>query len=343
MRYLIAFLWIIVVSANLSAQSFINGNIESGYSGWSCTASVANESDLGGYQALNNVAHITKDDVLCQSLTGLTLGQQYIISFDAARCNDCNESQKFIRAVVQIDTSQIGLFSRNLPFYFINQSFVFTATNTNHVFSIKRDGRWGNNFCGLALDNFIITPCVTYPVELTSFRASNGRNDVILKWTTASETNNNHWEIMRAETNMNWFRIGTVEGLGTTKSITNYSFIDNEPIQGDSYYRLWQVDNDGTVTQSNVISVTRDLLEAKISVYPNPAVNYVTIEMNNLNQYTAAIFDHTGRLVNVIENIAKQNILNLDISNLSSGGYYLSLTGRIDPNQRASVPFTVAR
>jgi hypothetical protein len=95
---------------------------------------------------------------------------------------------------------------------------------------------------------------VLVPVELTSFSSINEKNDVILNWITATETNNQGFEVQR-KTNGEYDRIGFVEGHGTTTELQNYTFRDKDVNAGSYYYRLKQVDYDGTFEYSGEIAV----------------------------------------------------------------------------------------
>ena len=95
-----------------------------------------------------------------------------------------------------------------------------------------------------------ILPPGTVPVELTSFTASVSGNAVQLNWTTATELNNQGFEIERKSVNTQWERIGFVAGFGTTTGSKSYSFTDNTTAQGSYTYRLKQIDFDGTFSYS---------------------------------------------------------------------------------------------
>jgi len=114
------------------------------------------------------------------------------------------------------------------------------------------------------------------PVELTSFTASVLHNEkaVELNWTTATETNNSGFEILRkAQNDNNWESIGFVPGFGITTEPKSYSFIDENVSSGNYKYRLKQIDFDGTFTYSNEIEVEVDFTPKEFVLYqnyPNP-------------------------------------------------------------------------
>ena len=114
------------------------------------------------------------------------------------------------------------------------------------------------------------------PVELVSFNGEFLEDHVKLCWITASELNNLGFEIERKSESEQWITIGFVEGSGTTTEIQNYSFIDDlfEVPNSILFYRLKQIDLDGTYTYSNEVKVEIDVNNPdKFSLsqnYPNP-------------------------------------------------------------------------
>jgi hypothetical protein len=110
------------------------------------------------------------------------------------------------------------------------------------------------------------------PIELLSFSAQLKNNFVELKWSTASETNNDFFTIERS-TNVEHFEpILKRDGAGTTKELNEYTLIDPSPLYGRSYYRLKQTDFDGQYTYSAVRVIDYDGPEhATLSTFPNPS------------------------------------------------------------------------
>lgn len=169
------------------------------------------------------------------------------------------------------------------------------------------------------------------PVELASFTGTFSNNEIILKWETASETNNHGFEIQR-KMGSEFERIGFVEGNGTTTEPQSYNFIDENIKNGTYYYRLKQIDFDGTFEYSNEITV-----EVNIPVYyflsqnyPNPFNPSTTIKYSIAKGglVTLKVFDTLGNEVKTLVNENKQSgIYNADFngSNLSSGVYFYQL------------------
>jgi len=111
------------------------------------------------------------------------------------------------------------------------------------------------------------------PVELAFFKAMDSKGEVILEWVTATETNNFGFEIQRKTLeNDNWDIIGTVKGKGTTTTPHKYSYTDKTTDIGRYYYRLKQVDFDGSFDFSNeiMIEVQAPRTFSLYQNYPNP-------------------------------------------------------------------------
>ena len=136
--------------------------------------------------------------------------------------------------------------------------------------------------------------CVTLPIELIDFNgfAEEGYNE--LNWITASEINNDLFEIEKSYDGVLFSKIGTVNGNGNSHNQLTYNFIDNNPSTEISYYRLRQVDFDGKHKYSNVISVKQSP-GAEAIVFPNPTrgkvnLNIVSKEAGNYTVIVSDIF-----------------------------------------------------
>jgi hypothetical protein len=140
--------------------------------------------------------------------------------------------------------------------------------------------------------------CSGLPVELFSFYSEDKNGDVALLWATASETNNDYFEIQRSSDGAGFSKIGKVEGNGNSNSIINYEFTDEYPDFGTSYYRIKQVDFDGSTVFSEVITVTRHD-RTSLNVAPNPFNNETVINVYSPHQekLSLKIFDLSGREV----------------------------------------------
>ncbi len=169
------------------------------------------------------------------------------------------------------------------------------------------------------------------PVTLVAFAASSADNAVRLSWTTASEINNHFFAIEKSVDGLFFNEIGKIDGAGTSNVLNNYSFLDNEVAGERVFYRLRQVDFDGTESYSSVITVDTEKL--------GPAIDYLFADANGLNiiATTASantqliISDMHGKIIRN-QNLAGSNSHQLHIStlNMPSGVYILSLNDGIN-------------
>jgi len=118
-----------------------------------------------------------------------------------------------------------------------------------------------------------------------------------------------------------------------TSTVNQYSFTDAGILgkgNGVMYYRLKQVDNDGTVSYSNVVAVHDEKVMNELNVYPNPAATQVWLKLpyNISGSYTIQVYDQQGvcRLVQSELSIAGETAKQIDITKLSSGVYTVTVT-----------------
>jgi hypothetical protein len=176
------------------------------------------------------------------------------------------------------------------------------------------------------------------PIELASFTASVKGNDVTLNWMTASEINNQGFEVerqlgSRQSAAGNWERIGFVDGKGTTTELNRYSYVDRSLSPGLYQYRIKQIDFDGTVEYYNLAETieiglpTEFILEQN---YPNPFNPTTVIRYQlSVNSYiTLRVYDVLGNELNTLVNEYKpagSYEVEFDASALTSGVYFYKL------------------
>ncbi len=125
--------------------------------------------------------------------------------------------------------------------------------------------------------------CSVLPVEYLNFSGEKLSDQVNrLKWTTATETNNDRFEVQRKDEAGEFISIGIVEGAGNSNSVIHYSFTDEQASAEATYYRLMQVDHNGDMHFSSVITVGEfpEMIGFK-SVYPNPASDQITVNFSS--------------------------------------------------------------
>lgn len=163
--------------------------------------------------------------------------------------------------------------------------------------------------------------CTLLPIELISFSAAPVNDAVELRWSTASELNNDHFTVERSGDGLHFESMGEVKGAGTSASQLNYFFYDSHPLTGESYYRLKQTDYDGSFTYSAVQAIDLTGETASPDVYPNP-FNEVLMLRGTSPHSMVSIFDITGKEVLSARSSAGQTMLNT--ASLPAGIYYVS-------------------
>jgi len=108
------------------------------------------------------------------------------------------------------------------------------------------------------------------PVEFLSFNAEQERDRIKLRWSTASETGNDRFEIERGTDGITFKTIEKVEGAGNYNGLLSYTFFDEQPLTGNTYYRLKQVDVNGAFMFSKKVAVNYVKKEDQVTIIPNP-------------------------------------------------------------------------
>lgn len=178
---------------------------------------------------------------------------------------------------------------------------------------------------GIALDKFILEgtpdPSFSLPVELIYFKPFLTEKGVLLKWQTASEINNSHFEIEHSSDGLIWSKIGEQMGSGNSTSILEYSYLHNNPSFGKNFYRLKQFDFDGQYDLSNVEVIYYQ--NPQFTISPNVLEVGETIVLKSLNDIEfIRLFALDGTLLDVF-NLAIETNGTLSISGDYPPGIYL--------------------
>ncbi|MEQ9298498.1 MAG: T9SS type A sorting domain-containing protein [Cyclobacteriaceae bacterium] len=162
----------------------------------------------------------------------------------------------------------------------------------------------------------LLDESVPLPVELTSFEAINETGRIRLRWTTATELNNEYFQVLRSKSGTEWTGLGTVDGHGTTNEPQYYTFFDETAPVGSWYYKLKQVDFDGAFEYSSIIRVYRGEEDFAVSIYPSPTTGNVNVHLQGLSA----------------EEKLAYRVLNLLGQELVSGGWQADEVGRVIAN-----------
>jgi len=217
----------------------------------------------------------------------------------------------------------------------VNEIMDLTNYNSSQVklkFELKTDGSLTED--GWFVDDISVVAYGIIPVELASFKARRDDENVMLEWITSTETNNMGFDVERRDTKSNsgWQKLGYVKGRGTTTEKSLYSFADKNPIEGKSYYRLKQIDFDGSSKIYNAIEVDFETVkEYSLSQnYPNPfnpstEINFTLAKSGNI---TLKVYNLLGSEVATLADgfmEAGKHLVKFNAKDLTSGVYFYTI------------------
>jgi hypothetical protein len=208
-----------------------------------------------------------------------------------------------------------GLYWNDLIFY----PRVLTGTEVTNLF------------------NFMNT--VVLSVNWVSFSGEVAGNNINLQWKFADSKQNDHFEIERSADGENFSSIGSLsENNNSADGNISFAFADGNPVNGINYYRIKQVDIDGTYSYSQIIQISFHSSFSGIRLLSNP-VNNNTLVIENPDQQMIkeiSIIDLTGRIIDR-KNFQSQNTsLQFNLNNITSGYYFM----QVNTNAKTvSIPF----
>ncbi|MER2997071.1 T9SS C-terminal target domain-containing protein [Pontibacter populi] len=215
---------------------------------------------------------------------------------------------------------------------YLTTSIPVTIPDKGYVMLRWKDLDEFENDHGLAIDDFSLTwstqvsggPTIL-PVELVSFKALASNNAVQLSWATASEKDNSHFIVERSLDGKAFTTIATITGKGTSSIRSNYIFTDEDPLPSISYYRLKQVDFDGTFEYSKVVSVKMQVIR-KAVLYPTITSDVLQLDLPETTAYALNIVDLAGKEVYspTLQNGRRHYAI--EVGKLRAGTYSLIVT-----------------
>jgi hypothetical protein len=257
---------------------------------------------------------------------------------DDGTTESIREEIKGLERILRIYLPPVGIDSISWQMIQTNNNPIEKKAYWNYML-IAYDGSGGMHNPKFAIDvlmKSIIALNGSIPVQLTSFQAAENKGSVNLTWETATETNNRGFEIEKKLGN-SWRVIGFKDGKGTTTELNQYSFTDklDDTQTGKIYYRLKQIDFDGTFDYSKEVSV--DIVNgpkefALEQNYPNPFNPTTTIKYSVPfdSKVRIVVYNVAGEmikeLVNSVVTAGTHKLeFNLNGLNLSSGIYFYSI------------------
>ncbi|MEE9438777.1 MAG: hypothetical protein V3V14_07225, partial [Saprospiraceae bacterium] len=233
--------------------------------------------------------------------------------FDHYSCNDCHNKPNSWRYDIYSELIGTGVEDDlcgdiiNVVYSNASESLLYDKINNDGIVSC---GEVMDGLAGAMSNDDIIhvrdwinsgapESAQTLPVELASFTIVENRDNVNLKWTTEVEVATEKFVIERSGRNRLFESIGFVDAESNGNIKTDYSFIDNNPMLGNNYYRLRIVDIDGRYDYSNIRFIDIDSENSILNVFPNPAKSKERIVVDwvsshNQNSANFSIVSITG-------------------------------------------------
>lgn len=185
---------------------------------------------------------------------------------------------------------------------------------------------WAGLGCDGSFQLFDLSSCPggALPVELTSFTGEKTANEaILLSWSTASEENNEGFEVEHSRDGQTWDYLDFVPGFGTTADIQHYDFSHREPAQGTNYYRLKQMDYDGAFEYSDIVSVEVGKSNGGISIAPNPASlnTAFTVQLGKASNGNLRIYNLMGQVIYQMDTSTEIDSYALTLSDAVPGMY----------------------
>ena len=211
-----------------------------------------------------------------------------------------------------------------------------SAYNTINLKTINQmmfvDTPFGNGT--VYLENIYFWKPGGVPVKFQNIQATKSGSNAVITWKTVNETNNAGFNIQKSFNGVNWVTFKTIAGKGNSSIANDYSITDNSPFNGTTYYRLVQIDNSGSETLSNTVSLDFLSKYMNLSFYPNPVkntmvINLPVIENNSANLNLISI---NGKVIKSIQLKSQNTSSNmvLDVSDLTKGIYILMLNDGVN-------------
>ena len=175
--------------------------------------------------------------------------------------------------------------------------------------------------------------CHFLPVELINFKAIAEKDAIQIIWETASERNNAGFQVERSENGRNFEKIAFVAGAGTSAEKYAYQLKDKEIRAGQTYfYRLQQMDYDGTSQYSDIVQATLSGGKMTLTVFPNPAPTNSVVQLQfylpQASEVVLTLFDAQGKLIRTERHDLEADLqtLQMPVNDLPANAYFLKAT-----------------
>jgi hypothetical protein len=289
------------------------------------TCSAANSTDFLACLALGapRTINVTGNGAVSVNITGLSLAG---FTIDANNANLTLSITSAPDPAVSTSTSFAIGGSGNITFMSNSGSKTFTKNGSESIdFLNTRLAIAANNSLFKAIVATGLTGTSILPVTLSSFDAQNLGTSIVLQWSTSSELNNAKFELQHSTEGELFGTIMELAGAGTTLEKQSYQFTHHTPSAGINYYRLKQVDFDGTFEYSKIVAINA-VGNNDIVTYPNPAKDKVYVQYDrSKGPGKVYLLDALGRRIGATIN-GNTGFYEINLPNdLPFGAYWLKI------------------
>lgn len=202
----------------------------------------------------------------------------------------------------------------------INLTDLLGPSVTEVNLAILNFNGFGNN---LFLDNISVVLDAPLPVEIIDFWGEAKNQISHLYWETASEYHVSHYQVERSGDGINFEFIAQVGGKGNSDLGHTYFYQDENPLNGDNYYRLTAIDYDGSENKSdNLVVLSQDIISAPASFFPNPTLGGLNIQNGSDEFLEVTIINLRQQIITSLE-VPENDRKMIDLSGLPSGTYFI--------------------
>ena len=255
------------------------------------------------------------------TISNISSGGNYWIDIPNSVVYDTGAQSKTVFALISYDLSGITGIDNNPNFAFaVTPVFKPGTTSYSSSSGAKVYGSGGT----VGFDSVTISYDAVLPLSLKAFNAAVINNTTKLTWNTLNELNVANFEVEKSLNGKTFTALNTVNSQKINAA--TYTVNDVAP-KAITYYRLKITDLDGQITYSNVISVNGKLSGTGINIYPNPAAASITLSYAKVSSNASvSIFSTDGKLLSNIKIMEGSTQTTLEVNELKSGKYILTLT-----------------
>ncbi|MNK06338.1 hypothetical protein D3C87_242330 [compost metagenome] len=210
------------------------------------------------------------------------------------------------------------------------KTYVLVTADLNKHISFEVTPRDLTEVVGVAAESSLRGPITSgvLPVVLSSFIVRAENNMVKLNWQTTSETNNKGFIIYRSGDDKQVIQIGEISARANESSfISLYAFTDKQPLNGNNYYKLVQVDLDGKQTELGEKVINFNFSGAAVEVSPNPTEGKVTVRFNSGSYQVLTVVGLDGKVLQTLKLQPTSSNAEIDLTGYAKGVYFVKLSG----------------